>query len=250
MQKMLFDSKYDFHGDFDDIHSGVNFSSDLGKSKGALASNEFQHFFRNYMSNYDLEWLDEESLSSVDISGMERGLASIEHAFGKPFVTKANILQFNLAYFAREIPSLFWIHITRNPLYIMQSILEGRNRYYGNVNAWLSAKPKEYMKLKSMDVHHQVAGQVYYTERAIEGELMSVPEASRLTISYEAFCDDPQAVYLMLADKYAGLGCNLPREYNGPPSFSCGNRIRLPAGEIHALESAYDDFSSGKEKMD
>ena len=62
---MLFDPDYDFHGDFYDIQSGVNFNSDLGKSKGTLATNEFQHFFRNYMSNFDPKYLEEEELKKT-----------------------------------------------------------------------------------------------------------------------------------------------------------------------------------------
>lgn len=246
IQKMLFDPEYDFHGDFADIQSRMNFTSDLGKSKGALATNEFQHFFRNYMPNFDIEWLNDSALKKVDCKAFTKGLASIEKAFERPFVTKANILQYNLEYFAREIPSLFYVYIKRTTIFIMQSILISREKYYGTRNIWFSAKPKEYEQLKDMDLYHQIAGQVYFTEMAIEDGLQRVPDRNQLTIDYESLCENPMAVYRMIYEKYAVLGCDLVPEYNGPKSFFCGNKISLPKKDIDLLQSAYDDFAYGQ----
>ena len=249
IQKMLFDSKYDFHGDFADIQSQINFASDLGKSKGALATNEFQHFFRNYMPNFDVEWLNDDALKKVDCKALAKGLASIEKAFNQPFVTKANILQYNLEFFDREISFLFYMYIKRVPIFIMQSILISREKYYGTRDIWLSVKPKEYEQLKDMDLYHQIAGQVYFTEMVIENGLRCVSDRNQLTIKYESLCEDPKAVYKRIVEKYSVLGCDLNPEYNSPKSFVCGNKIRLPQKEIDSLRSAYNDFASGQIKF-
>ena len=246
IQKMLFDPEYDFHGDFADIQSQINFASDLGKSKGALATNEFQHFFRNHMPNFDIEWLNDDALKKIDCKALTKALASIEKAFERPFVTKANILQYNLDFFARRISSLFYVYIKRVPIFMMQSILNSREKYYGTRNIWLSVKPKEYNQLKDMDLYHQIAGQVYFTEMAIEDGLQYVSDGNQLTIEYESLCEDPQAVYKRIVEKYAVLGCDLDPKYNGPKSFVYDNKIRLPQEELDSLQSAYDDFASGK----
>ena len=246
IQKMLFDSEYDFHGDFADIQSQINFESDLGKSKGALATNEFQHFFRNYMPNFDIEWIDDEKLKKIDCKGIIKGLASIEKAFERPFVTKANILQYNLDYFSAKMPFLLYLHIKREPIFIMQSILNSREKYYGTQNVWWSVKPKEYEQLKDMDLYHQIAGQVYFTDKKIEKGLQHVSVGDQLTIEYESLCENPKAVYKRIVEKYAVLGCDLDHEYNGPKSFVYDNKICLPQEELDSLQSAYDDFASGK----
>lgn len=245
VQKMLFDPEYDFHNEFTDVQSAPSFESDLGKSKGALGSNEFQHFFRNHMPNFNLEWLDEQALEKVDCAGMAKGLASIEQGFGKPFTTKAHILQLNIGYFAERIPSLFWIHVIREPLFVMQSILLAREAYYGDRNTWWSSRPKEYELLKEMDVHHQIAGQVYFTEKGIRDGLKAVKEEQRTTVQYEAFCADPGSAYRQIAEKYSELGCELPSEYSGSAGFRCSNEIRLPKADIDGLQAAYDEFQNG-----
>jgi hypothetical protein len=245
IQKMLFDPKFDYQGDFEDLKSEINFTSELGKSKGTLACNEFQHFFRNYMPNFEIECLDDDSLNLVNCNGISSGLASIEAGLGKPFITKANILQFNLAYFEKRIPSLFWIHIVRKPIFVMQSILQGREQYSGNLKTWLSAKPKEFELLTKMDVYHQIAGQVYYIEKAIRHGLRHIPKSKWIEIEYESFCASPEDTYQDLCRKYKQLGYDLPKEYRGQSSFGQRNTIRLPSKKIDALQAAYSQFENG-----
>lgn len=244
VQQMLFDPDLDYHGDFSDLRSGINHSSELGKSKGALACNEFQHFFRTFMPNFDLEWLDESALKQTDSQGISNGLASIEKAFGKPFMTKGSLLQLNIRHFADRIPSLFWLHISREPLFVMQSILRARENYYGNRNTWWSSKPKEYDQLKEMDIYHQIAGQVYFTDKSIKEGLESIPDSKSLTIKYEDFCAEPEMYYDRIYKKYSELGCELPKEYRGAASFKVSNKISLPSSDIDALQEAYNEFNS------
>jgi hypothetical protein len=245
IQKMLFDPAYDYQGDFDDIQGALTFHSDLGKSKGALATNEFFHFWRNYFPNFDPDWLSEEQLAAVRLKECFQAAASIEEAFGSPFVAKGWMFQYNLDYFYDRMPCSVFLRIKRQSLFVMQSILWARGQFYDDRKLWLSMKPNEYDQLKDMDLYHQIAGQVYFTEKAIDEGLKSVPESNQLTIEYEAFCSDPQAVYQHIVQKYAALGCELPVEYKGPASFKCSNKIRLPQEDIDGLQSAHDDFASG-----
>ncbi|MFC1761261.1 hypothetical protein ACFL6U_04185 [Planctomycetota bacterium] len=244
IQNMLFDPKYDYQGDFRDIQSEMTFSSDLGKSQGALATNEFFHFWRKYFPNFDPDWLTHAQLITVRLSGCFQSVASIEAVFEKPFVAKGWMFQYNLDFFINKMPPSLFLWVKRGPLFVMQSILWAREQFYDDRNLWLSMKPREYAQLKEMDVYHQVAGQVYFTEKAIEAGLKDVPQANQLLIEYEAFCEDPKTVYKQIVGKYAALGCELPSNFEGPESFECRNEIRLPKDEIEGLQSAYDDFES------
>ncbi|MDA3925087.1 MAG: hypothetical protein PF904_10360 [Kiritimatiellae bacterium] len=245
IQNMLFDPDYDYHGDFSDIQSGVNFVSDLGKSKGALATSEFQHFFRNYMPNFDIEYLTDKALSKVDCDGIAAGLASLEMVFAKPFVTKASLLQFNIPYFSERIPLLFWFHVQRKPIFVMQSILKARENYYGNRTCWLSAKPMEYKWLKDLDVYHQIAGQVYYSEKAIKEGMRKVSDKRKLCVDYVSFCKEPERYYKLIVEKYAMMGCELPLEYSGETKFKSANLYSSCDKDIDGLQRAYDDFLKG-----
>lgn len=53
IQEMIFNKNYWHQNDFYDVESDFEFSSDLGKSKGVLAPNEFFHFWRRFMPNFE-----------------------------------------------------------------------------------------------------------------------------------------------------------------------------------------------------
>lgn len=243
IQQMLFNPDYDFQGEFSDIQSEINFSSDLGKSLGALATSEFQHFFRNYVPTFEIRSLSDEEVAQIDFGGISQGLASIEAAFNQPFVTKANLLQYHARLSAQKLPKVLWIHLKRDPLMVMQSLLLSRERFYGTRDAWLSCKPKEYPELSKLDVFHQVAGQVYYTYKAIEQELTGMDKGHCMSVQYEDFCKHPEGYYKEIVEKYSRLGYSLEHHYSGPKTFECGNRQKLPNNEIQLLKSAYDYFA-------
>lgn len=248
IQKMLFDKSYDFDGDFYDIKSTLNFDSNLGKSKGALATNEFQHFFRNYMPNFDPEYLNENSLKKIDFEGMKRGIATIERVFGKPFITKAVMLQYNLISFSDSIPNSFFIYVKRTPIFVMQSLLLAREKYYGNRNIWWSVKPKEYEILRDMDVYHQIAGQVFFTNKSIESELKKIPKEKKIIIEYEKFCRSPEYYYNEIKEIYKDAGYEIDSKYKSPETFKVRNIIRIDKSEINKLEKSYELFASKTKK--
>lgn len=242
VQKMLFDPEYDFHGDFSDIQSVRNLKSDLGKSKGAMATNDFYHFFRNYLLSYDIQYLDDNDLNQSDVKGLAAGLAAIEQQFNKPFIVKAKMMQYNLNFFDPRMPFFVYVYIRRDAFFTMQSLLLGRERYYNDRSLWWGAKPKEYEWLKDMDVYSQIAGQVYFTNKAIRSGLEGVPIGRKLTVDYEQFCESPRKVYGQLVEKYATLGCELPMQYSGMEKFSASQSERISKGDADALRRAYQEF--------
>lgn len=244
IEKMIFSEDQGFNELYKNEKN--KYSSNLGRTEGAFGVNEFQHYFRNYMTNFDPEYLSEEKLETVDFKGIKKGLASIESVYGKPFVTKAIMLQFHLDKLAKEIPNSIILNIERDPVFTMQSILLSRRKYYDRDDIWWSVKPKEYESLKGMDVYHQIAGQVYFTNMAIQGLLEKLPDTNKMTFQYELFCTDPRPYFEALKQKYELMGYSKLTEYKGPEKFKNRNVIKVDKSEFDELSSAYDDISKGK----
>jgi len=242
IQKLLFDKCFDYANEFVDLKSKMEFESSLGKSTGALAANEFQHFFRNYMNHFEPKYLNVDEISQVDFIGIKKGLISIEHAFEKPFVVKLAMLQFNLPAFYNYFTDAVFLFVKRKPVYNMQSLLLAREDYYGGRNIWWSVKPKEFEMLERMDIYHQIAGQVFFTNRAIEDALKNIPEQNKLIIQYEDFCENPEQYYHCIREKYRMYNYNIPETYNGNSGFQSTNTLKLSGSELQKLENAYDYF--------
>jgi len=57
LQLLLADERYNFRDELKDFSSEIDFNSDNGKTKGALAPNEFWYFWRRFLPFTDLDYL-------------------------------------------------------------------------------------------------------------------------------------------------------------------------------------------------
>ena len=108
---------------------------------------------------------------------------------------------------------------------------------------------KQYEEIKDFDPIYQVAGQVYYTDRAIRRGLESIPDRNQLTIDYEFLCEKPQAVYEKLREKYAENDYVIEEGYAGPKCFESRSKVRVSKKEASDIVAAYEHFSGEKLKL-
>jgi len=249
IQQLLASPEYNFRDEIFDFSREVSFASALGKTKGVLAPNEFWYFWRRFIPNTELECVDEESLKKIDSKNFLAELAAIESVFDKPFAMKGLILQFNIPFLASIFEKVLFVFTKRNPLYNIQSLLGARAKFYGTVDKWYSAKPKEYELLKDLTPYEQVAGQVYYTNRAIEVALEKLDCIRWLEVKYEEFCENPGSTFGKIADKLSAQGYEIDRTYAGPESFKATNELTLSEEEMMKVNRAYEKFSGEELKL-
>jgi len=243
IQQMIFNREYDFRDELSDIRSSSDFRSAVGKTAGALGINEFFHFWRKFFPNHDPGHLTNEELALVDTVRMRSELAAIESVFVKPFMSKGMMMQYNIAYFAEQVPELFFIHIKRETRYVLQSVLMSRRRFYGDQPIWWSVKPKEYEWLAGMDLFYQVAGQVLFTEKAIDDQLASVDDSRKLVCHYEQLCAAPHSFFDSLRASLNDRGCTIG-EYEIAQQFPTGNTLKIAEAELRRLEQAYAELQA------
>lgn len=245
IQQMLTDPRYNFRGEFSDLAGTIDFSSELGKTRGTLAPNEFWYFWRRFFPYGEIQKLDEDALENIDVSTFLAELAALEAAFDKPFISKGLIINWNIPFIARILDKALFIHITRQPLDNAQSLLESRKKYFGTIQEWYSFKPPEFMRLRERSPYEQVAGQVYFTNRAISKGLEQINQDRWMHVSYEAFCQDPAGVFFTIREKFLKQDYTADWSYSGPERFECKNRIRLAENEARQIMNAYTSFAQG-----
>lgn len=240
-QEMLFNEKFDPQNDFSDIKSNLNFKSDLGKSKGALAVNEFNHFYRLYTKQTHPIFLSKNKLQKVDWEELENALTLIESVFEKPFISKMTILKYNLYDLYKNINCLFF-YIKRDPMFNMQSLYFARLKFHNSINKWYGSKPKEYDELKEKDVYHQIAGQIYFTDKSIQEDLKKVPKERQISIDYQNFCKNPEVYRQEIYAMYSYLGIKLKQPKIHHKKFEALNKYQLPKEKSKKMEQAYNHF--------
>ncbi len=243
IQQLLTSEEFNFNNEFYDIMPGNNYESNLGKTRGILAPNEFWYFWRRFVPNEQPEFLEENELAKIDTASFLMELAAIEHVFRKPFALKGHILEYNIPFLDRVLDKALFLFIYRHPFYNIQSLIHAREKYYGTRNTWYSAKPPEYNIIRDESPFEQVAGQVFFTEKAIKNGLENVDCSRKLFISYEDFCIHPESVFLKITEKLVSQGYTKSLPYIGQKSFMSTNSLTLAEKEAEEILKAYKAVS-------
>ncbi|MFI9654534.1 sulfotransferase [Guyparkeria sp. GHLCS8-2] len=246
IQQLLTDPRYNFRNEILDFNSEINFSSDNGKTKGALAPNEFWYFWRRFLPFDELDYLPGPELREKgDLAGLRDELNALANIFEKPFAMKAMILNQNIPELAEQFDKSLFIWIRRDPIFNIQSALEARKRQYGDINTWYSFKIKEYPQLKDLDPLESVAGQIVAINRSVEQGISQLPDHKKLVVQYEDFCRRPKYYYDEITRRVRdqdGLGGAAAPAYAGESSFSNTNIWRLEEYSSKDAAGAYERF--------
>lgn len=244
IQLML--TKYDYNNEIFDFNEKVPFKSNLGKTKGALAPNEFWYFWRRFFKFDEVHKLEDNELEKINTEKFRSELAALESVFGKPLAMKAMIVNWHIPFIADILDNVLFIHIKRKPFYNMQSLLQSREKFYGDKNEWYSFKPPEYDSLKDLSAYEQVAGQLYYTNQEIEESLQEISENKYMSIKYEEFCNSPKDIFNMIVEKFSSQNTRIEDKYDGLDNFQPRNNVRLDEDETKKIIEAYESVSGCK----
>lgn len=237
IQLLLSDERYNFRDELKDFSSNVDFNSENGKTKGALAPNEFWYFWRRFLPfPNDLDFMaTKELLKASDTKTMIAEFAGMMDVFQKPMALKAMILNYNIDFLDQLFEKAIFIHIKREPLTNIASALDARKRQLGSIDKWYSFKIPEYDELRKLNPYEQVAGQVHYINKAVEKGLARVAGHKKMTVNYEDFCENPKAVYDVLCENLKANGFSVSEPYRGQEKFELS---RIEINDKNILNSA------------
>lgn len=238
--EMLTNPKYQYREEFCDINTEITFNSSIGKTRGFKAPHEFWYFWREFMDFPEVPFSEEEFAEKFDFDNLQKELALIQKAFGKPFLFKAKIVNWYLKSMSKNVDDTIYLHMHREPIAIIRSLLKAREEWTGSQENWFAWKPREYPNLIKMDKYHQVAGQIYFIEKEILSKKKFLGDAY-LSFSYEELCNDPEAVYLIISNKVKEFepSFEIP-DYGGKKKFHISNPV---SDEDHHIKEAWTYFT-------
>lgn len=241
IQLLMTDPRFNFRNEIFDFNSDIVFTSENGKTKGALAPNEFWYFWRRFLPFKDFDWLsDEELFRVVDHKTLVDELTSLTRVFDKPFALKGMILNYNIPFLDSIFKEALFIQIKRNSVSNVASILEARKRQFGSEKVWYSFKIPEYPELKDLDPVTQCAGQLHYTNKAIKKGMATLDETRKLEVQYDDFCQNPSHVFDQVVEKLGTTESGMT--YCGPDKFKSTRNTNLPNQAI--IKKAIAEFRS------
>lgn len=190
VQQMLID--FDEKGEIFPKTSLESFKSELGKTFGPKQPHEFWYFWDRFFKFNELQQLSKTQLSQVDWKCFLKECHALEMVFNKPLLMKAMKMNWHITQLKEKFENAHFIYIKRDILYNAQSLLQAREKFFGNQNEWYSFKPHNYQEIKQMSPVAQVVEQVISTNQAIENQLVSLPVEDYSVVDYEYFCSNPR----------------------------------------------------------
>lgn len=243
IQQLLTDPEYNFRNEIVDFSSEIGFSSENGKTRGALAPNEFWYFWRRFLPFEELDFgLSKELQAKGNLDGLRDELNALANLFEKPLAMKAMIMNQNIPDLAAQFENALFVWLRRDPVFNIQSALEARIRQYGNLHTWYSFRIREYPQLKDLEPLESVAGQIEAINRSVEQGFASLPENRRLVVDYEDFCERPEHYFNEIVDwllESGGGSAADIRSYTGEARFANTNLWRLTDYTRAEAEQAY-----------
>ena len=244
IQLLLTDPRFNFRDELGEFVQQAEYRSENGKTKGVLAPNEFWYFWRRFLAEPGRDvWTDEELKKSMDTPTMLAELAGMIDVFQKPFAAKGMLFNYNIPFLDSVFDKVLFVHVKRDQVANVASVLDARKRQLGSEEAWYSFKIPEYDELKNLDPISQVAGQVHHINRAVSSGLAGVAEQRKLVVQYEDFCVAPQKTFAQLSEK---LGFPIS-DYSGPNFFRVTRNSEFP--NQPQIERALNDFKIHKVDM-
>lgn len=229
IQKLLLDPSYNFRDEIIDFPKEISYISQNGKTKGALAPNEFWYFWRRFFPFEKLEedYLTDKELDKIfDKEGFIAELMGIANVFEKPLVLKGMIANYNIGFLSKILEQVIFVYLKREQNTNVESLLEARKRQLGDIGCWYSFRipeKKELLKIKNPVA--QVEKQIYYINKAIGSTLDCIAPERKLEINYEEFCKDPEKYYFLLRDKLIQQGYYISNTYYGEKNFLISRKI-------------------------
>lgn len=241
VQQILIEN--DYKNEISVFQKTVPYQSSLGKTIGALAPAEFWYFWRRFFPLDDqADVVPAEQMTKIDVARLNAEIASLEAALEKPIAMKAMLLNWHIPFLDAAFDRVIFVQVRRDALYVMQSLMEGRLKNFGTEDRWYAFKPPEYAWLKELDPVLQVAGQVYFTEKAVQAGLASLPETRKLVIDYQQFCQQPAAVWEILRAKLAAQGYALEGPVPDPDRFEATTERRVSAERWERFRQAFQEI--------
>lgn len=193
LQRLLTDPMYRYREELDwPGELSPSLASDLGKTKGLLGHNSFFYFWRQFISLTEPAEMTHAQLSRVDKDGLARAVRRFAAEIGKPLAMKGYLVQYHLRLLESILDRVLFVHITRDPIAVMASLLAVRRRLHGHERAWWGCRPPGYEALEKAEPALQVAGQIALTNKSIEPNSRLCRPPNRFRSATNSFAPNPQ----------------------------------------------------------
>jgi hypothetical protein len=167
------------------------------------------------------------TLDAAQKDDMVRFFGAYQQVFQKPLVNKNNNMNTYASLVADALPDAHFICMTRDPLYLAQSLLKARLDIHGDLHvAYGIGNPENG---EDGDYIEDVCRQVLFHERAIKQQQEIIGADRFWIVQYEEFCKQPELLVKRVYDEILGQAVDIEAIQANLKPFEVNNKVKLEA---------------------
>jgi hypothetical protein len=202
---------------------GGAYHSYYGKTVGLSGPNDGLHLWDRWLGADRTQVRT--SLTPKEQRDMQRFFGAMEQTTARPILVKNNNLNACASLVAEVFQQAVFICMTRDPLFLAQSLLQARAHIHGREDLPYGLARPPGSGPASADVVEDVCRQVLYHERVAQEQQSRLGPQRFWIVPYETFCQNPSALVEAVAVKV--LGQPAPLVATRLPPFTVSDTVRI-----------------------
>lgn len=219
---------------------GSNLKNRFGETFGWNAPSQGYRAWNRWFP-VDRDYVDPSEITSAVRRDMRRTIGALERATASPFINKwqkntTRVLALHAIY-----PEAIFLHLRRDPMATVQSILAARREVLDNEDEWFSAMPRSYQRAVGKTVLQRSAEQVALLEMDLEADKKLLGPEKFFALSFHDLCRDANAALDAFSTWYAARsGVRLQHRHEVQTDLKENASITMSAEEVAEVTRIFD----------
>ena len=201
----------------------ASYSSFYGKSDHLSGPNDALYIWDRWLGN-DRGRI-RESLTAAEKSSMTRFFGAFQMAYPGPLLNKNNNLNVQANIVADVFDNAYFICMTRDPLYLAQSLYLARLEIHGDTGVAYGIHDPD--REATQDIIQDVCRQVLFHHRKIHEQQNRLGAERFWIVPYEQFCNQPEGLVTRVAEDILGVTIRTQELVKTLAPFTISNKTRM-----------------------
>lgn len=221
-----------------------DYSNAYGETRGWRGPNQGVNAWKKWFPEH-YGYVDPGVLTAEARKNMRLTISHLQRIFDAPFLNKWQVNSARIIPLATVFPEALFIRMKRDPAFIAQSILIGKQELFQDQRNWFSVKPSSYEELKEKEGIDQICHQIHHLEREMDRDAHIVGENRFLELAYDDLCASVhrsmEKVGAFYQDRSGGY--RLRVRHQVPSEFPKSDSLKIHPDEFRRICDLFDKLT-------
>lgn len=213
----------------------ADFENYYGQTAGLHGPNDGFQIWNRWLG--DNRYIPRTDLSIAEQLDMRTFFSAWCRRFGKPFLNKNNRNTGCLSLLSEVLPEARMVVVRRNPVYVAQSLIKARADVQGDKSVGWGLHSSDACNSDPLGYVDDVCDQILLIEKELDEQLALIPQDKIVEVTYEGFCEDPQAALQFIGRSIPGVSLKQDLIDTELRTFTASSGCSLTAAERDRLLS-------------